>query len=164
MRLARLTVLLVLSAAALSAVAMVKQKTTITGRIVAFRPIDRIAQADSSARNEEIFLFEIENQKQGKNPTVVKIDYKHFAHSEISEQMLQGALSLKVKVKRSASCDQSYSELLSSVPKGWDEKSGMEIERGIAFVEMFKNIELAPELILKCYIVEKGDFQVLRDK
>lgn len=160
MRLARLVVLLVLCAAALSAVAMAKKTTMIKGWIVAYRPIDRVAQATSGTLNRELFLFEIEDHKQGKNPTVVKIDYGHFGYSEITEQILQEALPLRVRVKRSSTCDQSYSEFLASVPRGKDEASGLEIENGIAFVGKFKNIAIAPDLILKCYAVEKGEIQV----
>jgi hypothetical protein len=40
----------------------------------------------------------------------------------------------------------------------------MEILNGIAFVEKFKNTGLAPDLMLKCYSVEKGEIQVLKDK
>jgi hypothetical protein len=164
MRLAKLAVLLVLSTVALSAIAMAKQKTTITGRIVAYRPIDRTPLAASASLIKELFLFEFEDQKQDKNPTVVKIDYEHFGHSEITEQILQDALTLRVKLKRSSICDQSYTEFLSSVPKGKDEESGMEIVNGIAFVERFKTIELDPDLMLKCYILGNGEIQVLGDK
>lgn len=164
MRLAKLAVLLVLSTVALSAIAIAKQKTTITGWIVAYRPIDRTPLAASATLIKELFLFEFEDQKQGKNLTVVKIDYEHFGHSEITKQILQDALPLRVKLKRSSICDQSYSEFLSSVPKGKDEESGMEIVNGIAFVERFKAIELDPDFMLKCYILENGEIQVLGDK
>jgi hypothetical protein len=164
MRLAKLTVLLVLSATVLSAVTKGRQKATIIGRIVAFRPIDRIAQAAPFARNKQLYLFEIEDQKKEKNPTIVKIDYGFIGSSEITDRILQEALPLKMSVMRSTGCDQSYSEFLSSVPSLKDEKSGREIERGIAFVKKFRDVELEPDLPLKCYKLEKGGIQILGGK
>lgn len=164
MRLARLATLLVLSAIALSVVAMAKQKPTIVGWIVAYRPIDRSRQATSTTLNRELFLFEVEDEKRDKNPSIVKIDYGHSGYSEVTEQLLQEALPLRVKVKRNSFCDQSYSDFLLSIPKGKDEESGMEVMNGIAFVEKFTNIEIAPDFMLKCYIVEKGEIQVLGTK
>jgi hypothetical protein len=102
---------------------------------------------------------EIEDQQRDKNPTVVKIDDGHFGYSGITGQILPEALHVRLKVKRSSICDQSYSEFLSSVQSGKDEESGMEIGDGIAFVEKFKNTELAPDLMLKCHSVEKGEIQ-----
>jgi hypothetical protein len=164
MRLARLAILLGLSAVALSTVAVPKQKTTITGWIIAYRPIDRVPQATSAIPNRELFLFQLEDQRQHNNPAIVKIDYGYSGNSEVTEQLLHEALTLRVKVKRSSGCDQSFSDFLSNIPKGKDEQSGMEVLNGIAFVERFKNIELAPDLMLKCYIAQKGEIQVVGDK
>jgi len=156
----KLKMLSLVSVIAFIIVANAKQKPAITGRIVAYRPIDRIERVTTTTRHEEFFLFEIEDRKQGKHPAIVKIDYEHPGDSEVTEQTLQRALPLTLAVKRSPICDQSYSEFLSSIPTVKDEKSGVEIVRGITFAEKFKKIELSPDLMLKCYVVGKDGIKI----
>jgi hypothetical protein len=160
MHLTRIKILSLLSVIAFSVVANAKQKPVITGRIVAYRSIDRVERVTTTARQEEFFLFEIEGRKQGIRPAIVKLDYEHPGDSEVTEQTLQRALPLTVAMKRSRTCDQSYSDFLSSIPTVKDEKSGVEIMRGITFAEKFKKIELSPDLMLKCYVVEKGGIKI----
>jgi hypothetical protein len=160
MHLTKLKILSLLSVIAFSVGANAKQKPVITGRIVAYRPIDRIERVTTTTRQEEFFLFEIEDRKQGMHPAIVKIDYEHPGDSEVTEQTLQGALPLTMAVKRNPICDQSYSDFLSSIPTVKDENSGVEIMRGITFAGKFKKIELSPDLMLKCYVVGKGGIKI----
>jgi len=160
MRLAKLKILWLIVVIAFSVGANAGRKPVITGRIVAYRSMDRIEHVTTASRHEEFFLFEIEDPKQGTHPIIVKIDYEHSGDSEVTEQTLQSAVPLTVTVKRSPVCDQSYSDFLLSIPTIKDENSGVEIMRGITFAEKFKKIELSPDLMLKCYAVEKNGIKI----
>ena len=160
MHLGRLKIFSLLFVIAFSVVANAKQKSVITGRIVAYRSIDRIERVTASTRQEEFFLFEIEDGKQDVRPAIVKIDYEHSGDSEVTEQTLRRALPLTVAVTRSPFCDQSYGDFLSSIPTVKDEKSGVEIMRGITFAEKFKKIEISPDLMLRCYVAGKGGIKI----
>jgi hypothetical protein len=135
--------------------------TTIRGRIIAWRQVDRVIQWASFAPNRELFLFQVESTKHSKRPTIFKIDYTHFGYTDITEAMLQQAALLTIRASREKSCDQSYGEFMSTAPVVREETSGSVMLSGISFVEKFKGPEIEPDRILKCYTLQKGDFEVV---
>jgi hypothetical protein len=141
--------------------AVPQQNALIIGKIIAYRPFDRIGQAVSFVPNSELFLLKTEVGRRNTKPEFVKIQYRHFGFTDITDQILDEAPILTLKVKRDASCDQSYKEFLSSAPRvpvdGSTDNSG-----SVIFTERFKHTKLAPDYVLKCYVLEKGGFEVLR--
>ena len=138
-----------------------KRTTTITGRIIAYRPVDRVSQAASFAPNVEIFLFQLEGSRDSKARVIVKIEYRHFGYSNITQDILERAPRLSLKVKRDRACDESYGHFLEVAPLMREEKSGDLALGGITFLEQFKAIKPSPDAVLRCYSLEAGGIQVL---
>jgi hypothetical protein len=96
-------------------------KVGLTGRFIAYRPSDRLAQTASFVANKEAFLLQAEDSK---HKSVVKVEYEYVGYSDITEEMLEKAPLLNLKVRRNPSCDQSYSQFISTAPTIRDEQSG----------------------------------------
>lgn len=150
-----------LVAEALVAARTPSHKETITGRIVAYRPLDRVIQAASFILNREVFLFEIQPSKRREKPRIVKIEYVHFGFTDIANEMLDNSTVLKLKVRRDQSCDETYSHFVSTAPEYRDKESGALTFKGVEFVKGSSRIALAPETKLPCYSLEKSDFEVI---
>jgi len=93
-----------------------ERTTTIAGRIIAYRPVDRISQVVSFAPNLEIFLMELETPGGVKAGPIVKVEYEHFGYSDITEDILDRAPHLRMKVQRNRACDESYRHFLNVAP------------------------------------------------
>jgi hypothetical protein len=150
--------LLVLS---VSGVAQPISKVSLSGRFIAYRPSDRVAQTASFITNKEAFLLQIEGAKPSK---IVKIEYEHAGYSDITGETLENAPLLSLKVRRNASCDQSYGQFVSTAPTMRDEKSGKEMVGGIKFVAKYQSTQLPSDTALKCYALQKGDFRIVGAK
>ena len=150
--------LLVLS---ISGVAQPVSKVRLSGHFIAYRTSDRVAQTASFVTNKEMFLFQIEGSKL---PKIVKIVYEHVGYSDITEETLENAPLLSLEVTPNASCDESYGQFVSTAPAMRDEKSGKEMVSGIKFVPKYQSVHLASSVKLKCYALQKGDFQIARAK
>jgi|SRR5882672_10871456 len=136
-----------------------KRTRIITGRIIACRSVDRVAQVASSIHNTELCLFAIESPKDSKAMKIVKIDYRHLGYSELTEEMLQGGALLSLRARRDRSCDEYYDQFVATAPVLRDESGNVTLS-GIAFVDKFKDTTLAPKLKLKCYTLGKGDLRL----
>jgi hypothetical protein len=134
---------------------------TITGRIVAYRPLDRIIQMASFVPNRELFLFEVQASNPRTKPYIVKINYSHFGFTDITNEMLDNSTLLKLNVRRDQSCNETYSHSVSTAPEYRDKESGALTFKGIEFVTGSSRIALAPETKLPCYSLEKSDFEVI---
>lgn len=137
------------------------RKSKFVGRIVAYRPGDRISQVASFSPNKEVFLFKIENSKTRKRPQFVKIEYRHFGITNISQATLEATPLLALKATRDESCDQTYDQFVSTAPTLRQEGSDKGLINGITLIEGFKDLKMAPAMILRCYVIGKGDLQVL---
>jgi hypothetical protein len=130
-----------------------------SGRIVAYRLLDRISQLPSFAPNKEVFLFKVNTDQGTGESRIVKIEYEHFGITNISQAILEAAPLLTLKAKREKNCDQTYDQFLSTAPKLKQGGSDDVLIGGVEFVENFKDLNIAPERILPCYALEKGDFR-----
>jgi len=135
------------------------ERQPFRGRIVAYRPVDRISQLPSFAPNKEVFLFKVDTN-HGTDSRIVKIEYEYFGLTNISEAMLDAAPLLTLKAKRDKSCDQSYDQFLSTAPKLKQQGSDDVVVGGVEFVENFKDLKIPPKRILPCYFLEKNDFHI----
>ncbi|HZS49160.1 MAG TPA: hypothetical protein VFC63_29095 [Blastocatellia bacterium] len=140
-----------------------KGKTTISARIIAYRPSDTVMQGGPGADvpNQEAFLMRIESIKQGQVPTIIKVEYRHYDHTDITDELLQNAPLLRLKVTRNASCDQTYDQFVSTAPVIREKDSQKPVLGGIAYVDKFKDIKPSAHYLLKCYTLQKGDFEVV---
>ena len=133
--------------------AAARHNTRVNGRVIAFRPYDRMIQFSSFVTNEEVFLFEMLTAR-GQRRTI-KVRYRHVGVSEITEQILEQALPLKLELERDRACDETYSQFVSSAP-GLRDQSGETWASGIRFVEAFKDVKPPEELKLDCYLLPRG--------
>lgn len=146
--------------------------TTVRGRIIAYRTFDRFAQAPSFIPNREVFLVATDKRNQTTGSTILKINYVHFELTDITEDILQGTRSLKLKVRRDSTCDESYAHFVSTAPKiqvldglsdvgKLDDASprGRSIEP-IRFAVGINGASFSPNLKLECYDLAKGDFKI----
>jgi len=155
---------LVFQLVALKGVAGPRPKLTrIAGRIVAYRPVDRVAQVVSYSPNKETFLVAIDNSTQTLKPMVINVTYTHFGYSDIKDEVLQKGWLITMKVSRNTACDETYSQFvaMSRVMTVSDEKSGQrETSKPVIFAAGLNGASLAPDLKLQCYELEKGNFSV----
>lgn len=137
--------------------------TRITGRIIAYRPVDRVAQVVSYSPNKETFLLATDPSSKTSKPTIIKIVYTHFGYSEIDDDILNKGVLLTMKMSRNKKCDESYAHFVSTsrVMTIVDDKSErQETSKPIIFTDGFNGASLVPDLSLKCYDLEKGNLTV----
>src|ERR1700739_1592067 len=98
------TSLLIILAVALccGAASVAGKKTSFKGRIVAYRPADRM-QVVSFVANKELLLF----KRSGGSNQLLKIVYVHQGFSDLKGDVLSGAQDISVSVRRDPSCDQA---------------------------------------------------------
>lgn len=156
-RAAMLAASLLLSVLA-SAPAPGRHGIAIDGRIIAYRPCDRIIQYSSFVINEEVFLFETPPSR-GRS-RIIKIRYKHVGESEITDRILEQALLMKLELKREASCDETYRQFVSSAPTVRDEAGGRLVS-GISFVQKFQGLKPPDDLPLECYVLGEGHLRLI---
>jgi hypothetical protein len=133
--------------------------TPIEGRIIAYRPYDRVIQFSSFVINEEVFLFEISSSRGGS--LIVKVRYRHVGESEITSRILEQAPAIKLQLRREPSCDETYAQFVSSAPALRDQ-SGETLASGVSFVEKFHGSKPPNDLELECYMLEQAIFESWR--
>ena len=83
------------------------KKASLKGRIVAYRPADRM-QVVSSVANKELLLFQID----GARRDLLKIVYVHQGFSDLKGDVLSGTQDISISVRRDASCEQTLAAFL----------------------------------------------------
>jgi hypothetical protein len=173
---ATITTLLFCTCAVLMAASTARRLIIVKGRIVAFRPFDRAVQAPSFIPNREVFLLQLDSPNHDRKSKIIKIDYRHFDPSDITPEILKRSPLLKVRVTRNRSCDEDYGHLVSNAPviemldniseveKLDDPSTRRKAIEPIRFTAGFDDTSLSPDLKLKCYALEKGNFQVVYEK
>src|SRR6185503_14294615 len=136
-----------------------RKTSKLKGRIVAYRPADRISQTPSFASNGELFLFAVDSSSS-ERPTLVKIDYRHVGYTDITAEMLEDAPQLMLTAKRDRSCDQSLAQFVSSTPAIREQGTETVLASGVTFFKGFDQRTLRPDLILPCYILKKGGLKL----
>lgn len=154
MRIAALTTMLFATTLILAAGT---SKTELRGRIIAYRPGDRVAQLASMVRNQEVLLFEV---NLGNKTKIVKINYQHFGESDITEQMLHKSPVFELKAKRTRNCDQSYKQFVDAAPSIRDSDSGEVAVGGVRFVG--DQHDLPPGTQLVCFTLSDGDLHIVK--
>ena len=128
--------------------------------MIAYRPVDRVAQVASFVPNLEIFLFELETHGGVKTGAIVKLEYRHFGYSDITEQVLDNATHLTLRVKRNRAGGDSYGHFVASAPSMREENSGKVAVGGVTFLDQFKDLKPPPDTVLKCYLLGLGGIEI----
>jgi hypothetical protein len=134
------------------------KKTNLVGEIIAYRPAERISQVVSFVMNEETFLLNVSGSRTS-GLTVAKLVYRHFGYSDLGAEVLDRTPTLRLKVRRDHTCDESYGGFVSSAPVISD-PSGQVHNEPVIFIGKFGDVKLPAEQELKCYTMQSGDFQV----
>lgn len=122
------------------------------GRIIAYRPSERVIQMASFVENREAFLMLVEGRGRKKQAKVVKAQYRHIGYSEVASEVLEKASPLKWNLRRKRSCDQRYRDFVNDAPRLRDE-SGEKLMDRIAFVPGYERYKPADDHLLECYVL-----------
>jgi hypothetical protein len=136
-----------------------RQEVTFEGKIIAYRPADRVLQVPSFVVNKESFLFSVRNPPPKFGSALIKLVYEHFGYSDLGEAVLQEVPVLRLKVRRDASCDEAYRRFVSGAPTIRDQ-SGGDLIQGVSFIGKYRGIKISPDQVLKCYVLEEGGFKI----
>jgi hypothetical protein len=129
------------------AAAPASEKVSFKGRIVAYRPADRL-QVVSFVSNKEVLLF----QRAGAGREWVKLVYVHQGFSKFSGDVLSGVHPISVLVRRDPACDQSFGELLEDAPVVRWEGSSKEAMQRVVFAA---SVPRPPKSYrLRCYALD----------
>lgn len=120
--------------------------TPIRGRVVAFRPAERIGQVVSEVINRETFLLRLDSSAG----EIVKVVYDHYGYSKFPD----GSVSLKGR--RDRSCDGTYGQFVAKAPILKLEGKSSAIP-SVTLVEGFNGLPLSSKL--KCYRLGAEGFQ-----
>lgn len=123
------------------------KKTSFKGRIVAYRPADRM-QVVSFVANKELLLF----QTDAASRALLKIVYVHQGFSDLKGDVLSGVQDIFISVRRDASCDQALgafeSEARAVTLEGGS--SAASTERIVFAASMLRPSE---SYRMKCYVL-----------
>ena len=122
---------------------------TIRGRIIAYRPAERIAQMASFVANHETFLFERSGRPRRE---IVKLVFDHMGYSSLNPDSLT---PLTLTVTRVPKCDETYSSYSQNSPAFVDQDGNGGSVKGVVFLPAFENVTLTPDQILKCYRIDR---------
>jgi hypothetical protein len=120
----------------------------VAGKIVAYRPADRL-QLASFVKNKELFLFSTKEIK----PKTIKLVYSHYGYSDISYEMLLSTMTIQLSARRDFSCDETLSSFKSSAPAILDENGSDASAERVIFVEKLQDI--SGNYQLDCYVLTK---------
>ena len=143
----RLTVIALISSIFCTAAYSFGKKSSFNGRIVAYRPADRM-QVASFAANREILLFGIDATKE----RLVKLVYVHQGYSDLKGDVLYGRTSISISARRDSSCDQTLASFERDAPAIPIEGGGGAITERIVFTEQPPYPLDAYQL--KCYVLD----------
>lgn len=130
----------------------------LTGKIVAYRPADRVLQVPSHSLNTESFLFLV-SAPQPTRPSLARIVYRHLGYGKLDTALLEKTPTLQLAAHRDATCDVKYETFAHSAPSL--ELHGAEADgEKIIFLGSFTSLRIDPTQRLKCYVLEDDDFKV----
>ncbi len=124
--------------------------TSLHGRIVAFRPAERIGQVVSGAVNRETFLLAID----GKAREIVKLIDEHDGYSELSNSTNDHVI---LEVRRDRSCDGSYGQFILESPVMTSEDKSSAVP---PLTRLGSFTGLPPSYQLKCYRLNRGNIHM----
>ncbi len=123
------------------------KKLSFKGRIVAFRPADRM-QVVSFVANKELLLF----QRDVAGHEVLKIVYVHQGFSDLKGDILSGAQDISISVHRDPSCDQALGAFEKEAPAVPLEGGGTASTERVVFAA---SVSRPPESYrMKCYALQ----------
>lgn len=118
------------------------------GRVVAYRPADRM-QVASFAANKELLLFQVNASRQ----QILKLVYTHYGYSLMKGDILSGRRAISAFVVRDQTCDESLESFEKEAPAiPLQGKSSVSTER----VVFSRHASLPPRLYrMSCYVLER---------
>jgi hypothetical protein len=132
-----------------SAANFTSRRSSLHGRIVAYRLADRIFQVASSIENREHFLFQVE----GLNEELVKLVYVHYGYSDIKDDVISGDVKIAIVAQRNRSCDETLDKFEKNAYLIPVEGEGHTIGEKIIFADE-KYRQIPKSLHLKCYVLD----------
>jgi len=129
------------------------KKSLFKGRIVAYRPVDRM-QVASFVANKELLLF----QTAGDKPELLKLIYVHQGYSDLKDDVVSGAQSISISVRRDRSCDQALGAFEKEAPSIPLQGSGSTVStQPIVFASSVSRP--SDSYKMKCYLLEHWAIQ-----
>jgi hypothetical protein len=125
------------------------RKSSLRGKITAYRPADRMLQVASFVENRELFLFQVE----GKSETLVKLVYVHQGYSNIKEDVLSGAKGIAIIAHRNKSCDQTLDLFEKDAPVIPVENDARTVDERVIFTDV-RPRSMSKSYLLKCYVLD----------
>lgn len=126
-----------------------ESKASLKGRIVAYRPADRLAQVVSFVANKEIFLFRV----NGNGGRILKLVHVHHGYSDIKDDVLRGSIQISVVAHRDRSCDQTLESFEKDAPAVPIQGDSSAVIEPIVFAD--KSLRLEKSYKLKCYVLDR---------
>lgn len=120
------------------------------GKIIAYRPAERMVQMASQVLNTEYFLFKV-NAGNNSAPQVIKLKYEHFGFSRFGDDVLTRTPTLQLKVDRDNTCDETYGEFVENSPAINEEQGKGEASEKVTFIGAFQKEKPSNGQMLKCY-------------
>ena len=133
------------------------------GRIIAYRPAERVTQVPSHVLNKESFLFRVSNGKLSSQNPIIKLIYEHEGYSRAIDDALSKSKFFRIKVRRDPTCDESYGQFVRNSPvltldkKG---EAGSVSDVNLAFIGSVPKPDLSSERGLKCYRLRDGGISI----
>ena len=124
------------------------KRASFKGRIVAYRPADRM-QVASFVVNKELLLF----QTAGETPELLKLVYLHQGYSDLKGDILSGAENISISARRDPSCDQALGAFEKEAPSiPLEGSDSMASTKPIVFARL---VSRPPDAYrMKCYRLE----------
>lgn len=135
---------------------------TLVGKIVAVRPGERLMEMPSLIMNKEALIAIAGSSHDKGRRQVIKVEYRHYGYTDLTNDILEGSPLLSMKVRRERSCDQSYSDYVNSSLLIRDADSSKALTQPVLFFDSFSDKTIAADKRLKCYVLEKDDFQIVK--
>lgn len=135
---------------------------TLLGEIVAVRPGERLIETASFVINKEAFIVVLSSEKDKSKRRIAKVEYRHYGYTDLGNDILQSSPLLRMKVRRDRSCDQSYSDYVKSSLLIHEADSSKVLTQPVLFFDSFSDKTIAADKRLKCYVLEKDDFQIVK--
>jgi len=134
--------------------------TNMKGQIIAYRPGERVLQMASHVLNRESFLFKVSTSTSNSQPVVAKLVYEHFGYSDLGGDLLDKAPMLQLSAHRDKTCDETYGDFVQKSPTLKEDQGKTDSAGKVIFIGPFQTMKLSPELPLKCYKLQSGNFQI----
>ncbi len=145
------TLLLIVLAVSLSCgvASAAGKKASFKGRIVAYRPADRM-QVVSFVANKELLLF----QTDAASYALLKIVYVHQGFSDLKDDVLSGVQDISISVRRDASCDQVLAAFEKEAPAVTLESGGSSAASTERIVFAASMSRPSASYRMKCYVLK----------